>query len=57
MFETILIICPILLILGLGGVISKAILRIPVVSRWFTSLFYSLPLGRDEVQNLKRKRR
>lgn len=56
-FEIALLLCPFLLILGIGGTTVKALLHIPSVNRWFTSLFRSLPLGRGEVQDLNRKGR
>ena len=52
-----LLLCPLLLILGIGGATVKALLHIPGINRWFTSLFRSLPLGREEVRDVSRKER
>lgn len=57
MLELALTLAPFLLTLGAGGTIAKALLRIPIVGRWFSALFHSLPLGREEVQKLNRNRR
>lgn len=56
-FEIALLLCPVLLMLGIGGATVKALLHIPGINRWFTSLFHSLPLGREEVQDMNRKER
>lgn len=55
--EIAILLCPLLLILGIGGATVKALLHIPGINRRFTSLFRSLPLGRKEVQSLNQKER
>lgn len=56
MLDLLIVIGGLLLILGIGGAVSDLVCRIPIVKRALTRFYKTLPMGREEVRELSRKR-
>lgn len=54
--DLIIVMGGLLLTLGIGGVVGNLVCQIPRVRRQFNIFYKRIPLGREEVQELSKKR-